>query len=97
MIVPGMPAKTSDETPTNLFTLRVEMAQLCTLLGLDWSRALSGKGAPLDQLHAPDQAPLPELTPEHLASLQQRRPPGGMIVDLLSMSQRRPNLGWSVP
>jgi hypothetical protein len=48
--------------------LRLETAMACTLLGVDWSPALSGKGALLDQLHAPDQAPLPELTPEQLES-----------------------------
>jgi hypothetical protein len=48
--------------------LRLEMAQLCTLLGVDWSPALSGKGALFDQLNAPDHALLPQLTPEQLES-----------------------------
>ena len=41
---------------------------VCTMLGVDWMPASSGKGALLDQLHAADQVPLPGLTPEQLES-----------------------------
>jgi hypothetical protein len=46
---------------------RLEMAICCTPLGVDWSPAANGRGCLLDQLHAPDQVPLPELTPEQLS------------------------------
>jgi hypothetical protein len=48
--------------------LRLETAVACTMLGIDWTPSASGKGALLDQLHARDQVPLPELTAEQLGA-----------------------------